>query len=65
MDLGQFMAATVYLSVGFWASVLIVVARSRKGLTRGDRLFIRYGLLPILILGIPAFFFVWDHKKVL
>jgi hypothetical protein len=65
LDMGQLMLATAGTSIAYWVGVMLVILRRSKTLTEGDHLFIRFGLIPILVIGIPAFFCVWAFKGAL
>ena len=65
LDLGEFASATMDLSIAYWVGVILILGRRSKSPTRGDRFFIRLGLIPILVIGIPIFFGVWMIKRVM
>jgi hypothetical protein len=65
LDLGQFMQATRDLSPAYWFGVVLILLRRSNTLTPGDRLFMRFGLIPILVIGIPILLYVWSVKRVL
>ncbi|HET6248675.1 MAG TPA: hypothetical protein VFE47_13315 [Tepidisphaeraceae bacterium] len=62
LDLGQFATATADLSAAYWLGVILILWRRSNSLTAADRLFIRLGLIPILVIGIPIFLRVWTAK---
>lgn len=64
LDMGQWMSATIYLSFGFWLGACVVLVRRGSALTRWDRLYLRYGLAPIIVVGVPVFLYVWSLKGV-
>jgi hypothetical protein len=65
LDEGQFANATARISIAFWIGVFIIIARRSSTLTKGDHLFIRHGLLLLLLLGLPSAFTVWAIRGVL
>ena len=65
LDMGQTMSAYLYLSLPFWIGVGIIAVRRKSHPTKGDLLYIAYGLIPIMIGGIPLFFYVWERKGAL
>jgi hypothetical protein len=65
LDEGQVFSATLYLSMAYWCGVVLILLRRKRRISRGDRTFIRYGLIPILIIGVPLFMHVWGLKGAL
>ena len=65
LDMGGFASATTALSAVYWVGVFFILSRRSGALTRGDHLFIRFGLIPILAVGIPVLLHVWMMKKVI
>ena len=49
--MGNHARACAGASLAFWLGVLFILIRRRESLTRGDLAYIRWGLLPIGILG--------------
>lgn len=62
LDMGVRLTACLYSDLGYWAGVLIVFVRRRNALTRGDRLYLRWGWLPIIVIGTVLFLRVWKSK---
>lgn len=54
--------AAMYSSVAFWLGVLIILIRRPMSPTKGDLAYIRWGLLVIVPIGVPAFLYVWSAK---
>lgn len=65
LDMGEWALATSRISAAFWVGVIIVLARCRNSLTRGDRRYLRYGLVPMLAVGIPFTLAIWAHRVTL
>ena len=59
LDMGQCAQATADISVGYWFGVMIVLVRRSHSLTPGDQMFVRFGLVPLLIAGIPITLGIW------
>jgi hypothetical protein len=59
LDFGQHARACAGASLAFWLGVLFIVIRRRESPTRGDVAYIRWGLLPIGILGTEAIMLAW------
>jgi hypothetical protein len=64
-DFGQTMNACLLASAGYWLCVMPVSARARRGLspTRFERLFIRWGLLPLAIIAIATWDFAYYIRQ--
>ena len=54
LDMGHHARACAGASLAFWLGVLCIVIRRREQPNRGDLVYIRWGLLPIGILGTEA-----------
>jgi hypothetical protein len=59
LDGGYVFNATTALSVVFWSFCIVILLRRYHCLTPGDKRFIAFGLIPILVVGVPAFIIVW------
>jgi hypothetical protein len=64
LDEGGWALATCRISAAFWVGVIIVLVRRHNALTRGDHRFLRYGLLPLLVAGIPITLTIWAYRGV-
>ena len=64
LDMGEWALATCRISAAFWVGVVIVLVRRHNVLTRGDHRFLRYGLLPLLLIGIPITLTIWGYRGV-
>ena len=54
LDEGELvLRATARLSAAYWCGVVVVLVRRAHALTVGDHRYFRYGLLPILVVGVP------------
>jgi hypothetical protein len=62
LDMGEWALATCRISAAFWVGVIIVLVRRHNSLTAGDHRFLRYGLLPLLVVGIPVTLSIWAHR---
>jgi hypothetical protein len=62
LDLGQSRLASAYASVIFWLGVIVILIRRRGEPTGGDLAFVRWGLLPIGVLGSEAILLVWQMR---
>lgn len=62
LDNGVRLTACLYSCLGYWTGALIVFVRRRNALTRGDRLYLRWGWLPILVISTVLFLRVWKSK---
>ena len=65
LDTGEFLSAVIYSSIAFWIGVVLVVVRRPLAPTRGDLYFIRWGIIPIVAMGVAVFTCVWHWKGVL
>ena len=65
LDLGQTKYAYMYCSIPFWIGVAMIMLRRKNLPTKGDIRFIAYGLIPIMLGGIPLFLYVWERKGIL
>lgn len=65
LDMGGWATATADISVGFWVGVVIVILRRHNSLTEGDHTFLRFGLVPLLIVGIPITLGIWAYRGVI
>ena len=64
LDMGEWQLATCRISAAFWMGVIIVLVRRHNSLTRGDHRFLRYGLLPLLVIGIPITLTIWQRRGI-
>ena len=62
LDGGECLSAVVYSSIAYWAGLAFVVFRRPSTPTGGDLVFVRYGLIPIVIGGVLLFIYVWGKK---
>ena len=62
LDGGVHLRACCFAYLGYVAGVLLVLIRRAKALTWGDRLFLRWGWVPIVVVGLPLFIRVWKAK---
>ncbi len=63
LDMGETLSAVIYLSDAYWIGVGIVYWRRRGWLTAGDHFYLRFGLIPIIVVGVPLFQYVWHIKS--
>ena len=54
-----FLRACSFASVGFWVGVVVVLIRRPRNPTQGDLAFVRWGLLPVGIIGMVAALLYW------
>src|SRR5258708_5744982 len=59
LDEGVLHSAARAPSIGFWSGVMLVLIRRPHTPTRGDLLFIRWGLHPIMLIGLFVQIQVW------
>jgi hypothetical protein len=62
LDGGRIFTACCYSSPAFWISTAIILIRRPANPTAGDVTYIRWGLLIIVLVGIPAFLEAWHLK---
>lgn len=62
LDHGVRQLACLYSLLGYWAGAFLVFARRGKALTWGDRLYLRWGWLPTVVIGTVLFLRVWKDK---
>ncbi len=62
LDMGTWALAAERISAAYWVGVIIVLVRRSNTLTRGDHLFLRYGLVPLLVVGIPITLTIWARR---
>ncbi len=63
LDGGLSLQAFCYSSCGYWMGVILILVRRRASPTKGDLAFIRWGLLLVALLAVPAFLWVWYIKR--
>jgi hypothetical protein len=63
-DMGQTLLALQRVSIEYWLGVAIILLRRHNSMTRGDHTFLRFGLVPLLLLGTPASLFIWAYRGV-
>ena len=51
-DFGQFLLAVICSSAVFWAGVSFVLIRRPSSPSRADLLYVRFGLIPIVVAGV-------------
>jgi hypothetical protein len=59
LDFGHMLRACGYSSLVFWVGVAMILLRRHSNPTKGDLVYIRWGLLVIVLIGVPAFLTVW------
>jgi hypothetical protein len=64
LDLGQHIRACCGASVGFWLGAILILVRRPRHPTAGDLAYIRWGLVPIILVGSEAFVWVWKLRGV-
>jgi hypothetical protein len=52
------------LSIAFWIGAITIWLR-RSELSRGEKLYLRFGLPIILFLGVPLYLFIWAKQGVI
>ena len=62
LDEGVMLSACLPCSAAFWMGTIIILARRRASPTAGDFFYLRWGLLFINLIGVPAFLVVWRMK---
>jgi hypothetical protein len=62
LDGGVRLRACLYSYVGYLAGLVLIFARRARALTNGDVLYLRWGWLPIIVLGVALFLRVWKAK---
>jgi hypothetical protein len=62
LDGGVIFDACAKSSAAFWAGVIVILVRRPKNPTRGDLIYVRWGLLPIVTVGVYGFLTVWHAK---
>jgi hypothetical protein len=62
LDFGVLCQACSFSSVTFWLGTIIILIRRRGNPTAGDLTYLRWGLLVINLIGVPAFVTVWRLK---
>jgi hypothetical protein len=62
LDEGVVLSACRPCSATFWMGTIIILIRRRANPTPGDLAYIRWGLLIINVIGVPAFHAVWRMK---
>jgi hypothetical protein len=65
LDLGQGLQACCYGSVAFWLGVVLILVRRPRNPSPGDLTYIRWGLIPIVLISNPIFLWVWKAKGVI
>ena len=65
LDFGVLCQACSFSSVAFWFGTILIMIRRRGNPTAADLTYIRWGLLLINLLGMPAFVMVWRLKGVI
>ena len=65
LDGGVHLRACCFAYLGYSAGALLVLAKRRKALTKGDRLYLKWGWVPIIVIGIPLFVRIWKAKGLL
>lgn len=62
MPQDMFVRGCLFASIGYWTGVGIILLRRGKNPTAGDVSFLRWGLLPVGILGMIAALSYWSWK---
>jgi hypothetical protein len=62
LDLGQRFQACCLASVAFWLGTVLILVRRPRNPTPSDLAYIRWGLLPIVLISNPIFIWVWELK---
>ena len=62
LDEGVRLSAALPCSAAFWMGTIIILVRRRANPTPTDLAYIRWGLLIINVIGVPAFLTVWQMK---
>jgi hypothetical protein len=65
LDGGVCLQACCYSSAAFWLGTLLLLIRRPRSPTRGDLAFIRWALPAVVAVGVPAFLWVWQLKRVI
>jgi hypothetical protein len=65
LDEGVTLSACLPCSAAFWMGTMVILIRRRASPKRSDLFYIRWGLLFVNAIGIPAFFTVWRMKGLL
>jgi hypothetical protein len=51
--------ATCRVSAAYWCGVILVMVRRANRLTKGDHRYFRFGLMPLLLVGVPLTNAIW------
>jgi hypothetical protein len=65
LDLGQRLQACCAASAAFWLGAILVLVRRPRNPTRGDLAYLKWGLVPIVLVSNPVFIWVWTLKGAL
>ena len=59
LDFGEMFTAFAYAGVAYWIAVAMIVRRRPRGPTRGDRIFLRFGLVALSLFSLTVSPVVW------
>lgn len=62
LDNGVRQCACLYSCFGYWPGALLVIARRGSALTWGDRLYLRWAWLPIVVICTVLYLRIWKSK---
>jgi hypothetical protein len=62
LDFGETLRGVCVSSLAFWAGTIIVLLRRPSNPTRGDLFYLRWGLLILVPVGVPASLTLWLMK---
>ena len=62
LDRGIHLRACWYTYLGYAAGAIVVLVRRWKALTPGDRFYLRWGWILIIVIGIPLIIGAWKAK---
>lgn len=62
LDNGVRQCACLYSCLGYWPGALLVIARRRSCLSWGDRLYLRWAWLPIVVICTVLYLRIWKSK---
>jgi hypothetical protein len=64
-DLGESLQSCCFASVAFWLGTILILVRRPRNRTPGDLGYIRWALVPIVLVSNPIFIWVWKLKGLL
>lgn len=62
MDMGEMLTSFAYAGAAYWIGAVLIVRRRTMGPTRGDRLFLSFGLPVLSLLSLVVSPFIWAFR---